>query len=185
MSRKPAVCGEYHASNIGQRSHVMRERYSIILLLLSTVFVASCGFLKKDKPEAPTVKTPLSQIPFETQLIVSATPDINPDIDGRPSPVRVRFFLSEAGVDLTTEPFEAIFEFGGADLTEKPVATIVLKPDTMRVVPVKGMRSQSTLSVAAAFRDPFSVQWIESRTIDTIGDGNIRITVNANGIEFE
>lgn len=155
------------------------------LMFFAIIFSSSCGFLKKEKPEFKIPETPLSQIPFETQLIVTTSPDLNPDSTGRPSPVRVRFFLTEADVDLTTEPFEAIFEFGTADLSEKPVATVVLKPDTMQVVAIKGMRSESTLTAAAAFRDPFSVQWIESRSIDTIGDGNIKVTVNATGIEFD
>lgn len=174
------------ASNTNGLPTSPTRRYGLILLTVGAMtLLGSCGFLKKDKPKIELPKTPLSQIPFETQVIVTSTSDINPNAGSRPSPVRIRFFLTDGSVDLKTMPFETIFEFGESDLTEKPVATVVLKPDTMLVVPIKGMRSQSTLTIAAAFRDPFSVQWIESRTIDTIGDGNITATINTTGVEFD
>jgi len=162
-----------------------RKLIAWFLLATSVIVNTGCGLLGfgKDKPEP--AEEPLSSIPFESQVIITADPDLNRDVEGRPSPVRVRVFLNGDEIDLASMSFEALFEFDGGSLSKKPVATLVAKPAKMAVVPIRGMRSESILTVAAAFRDPFSVQWLDSKTIDTVGDNTIKVTLDANGITID
>ncbi len=56
------------------------------LAIASLVALGSCGFLPKKSDNPDTV----------VQLVITASPSINPDINGRPSPVVVRIYQLKA-----------------------------------------------------------------------------------------
>ncbi len=56
------------------------------LAITSLVVLSSCGFLPKKSDNPDTV----------VQLVITASPSINPDINGRPSPVVVRVYQLKA-----------------------------------------------------------------------------------------
>jgi type VI secretion system protein VasD len=99
--------------------------------------------------------------PGIVELTISASADVNPDVEGRASPVIVRVYQLASAVKFENVDFFALFDKEqatlGADLLgreevavspgEEKKLTINLKPDAR------------SIGVAAAFRDIDQAQW--------------------------
>lgn len=170
----------YHQTNIGQYSSRM------LVLLFSLLPLSGCGILQTVGivDSAPKVQIPLSQIPYTVGLTINASENLNPGADSRPSPVRIRLFLTEPDKDLLSQPFETIFEFDGSRPASDPAAVIVLSPGDNRTVQLSGMMSQTQLIIAAAFHDVYSTTWIANKTIDTNNPGNNTVEISAESVEI-
>jgi len=155
-----------------------------MILALSSIFLSGCGFLKKEKPtfNFPTPEIPLSQQPYEFEVTITGSENLNPDPQGRPSPVRMRIFLTEPQTGIVQLPFEQVFEFSSVPPPVEPAATLVIQPGATESIVITGMKTHSNLTVAGAFRDPFSVQWVSAKQLDTDKAVNVAATVSPLGV---
>ncbi|MBX2825480.1 MAG: type VI secretion system lipoprotein TssJ [Gammaproteobacteria bacterium] len=161
---------------------------TLALVLLTTTLLTGCGVLQSigllpKPPEA--APTPLAQVPYQFELELTGADDLNVNSNARPSPIRLRLFLTESTIDLVGQPFETLFEFNGAKAPAKPAAVVVLTPGNTRRVTINGMRNQDQLVIAAAFQDLYSSSWIASRTINTANPGTITARVDATSVEIQ
>lgn len=133
-----------------------------LVLMLSTL-TSGCSILQKigilPGPAAVQSNAVLPQQTYELRLILSASKDLNPDAQSRPSPVQVRLFLADAQSEIATKSFEEMFDFDGNVMEPRPLATITLRPDQTKTVVLPASRSQTLLLIAAAYRDPYQSIW--------------------------
>jgi len=125
----------------------------------------------------------LSEQTYQLVLELSAASDVNRDAGSRPSPVRTLVFLTEPDVDVAAKPYESLFGVATADIDPKPDATLVMQPGGQNAIVLSGMKSQTRLSVAAAFREPYRTRWITSRIITP--DDTMRASVSINALYVE
>ncbi len=138
-----------------------------VTILAVTSLLAGCGLLQKvgilSTPEPPEVPPPvpisLSQQPFELHLTLSASSDLNPDTQSRPSPVQVRVFITEAQSEIGSKGFEEMFDYSGNFMDPRPLSTVTLRPGQTKDLVLPAYKSQSMLVVAVAYRDPFQSLW--------------------------
>ncbi len=119
-----------------------------ILMLL----VQACG----GKPVLPEPTPPLA-----LALTVVAAPDINPDLNGRPSPVAVALFQLKSAEGFGSADFFSLFDpvsvALGADLISREQITI--QPGETRVLTVDVAADARFLGAAAAYRDLEQADW--------------------------
>ena len=163
-------------------------RFATIVAVTS--LLAGCGLLQKvgilstpEPPEVP-VSIPLSQQPYELHLRLSASSDLNPDTQSRPSPVQVRVFITEAQSEIGNKGFEEMFDYSGNFMDPRPLSTVTLRPGQTKDLVLPAYKSQSVLVVAVAYRDPFQSLWKAVATLSpqdivsasaTIGETTITI----------
>jgi len=125
-----------------------------LLLAGILVMVSACALFSKDKPPPPTEPTRVV-IEFE------AAANINPNIDGRPSPVEVRIYHLRSYSVFKGAGFMPLFDGDekvlGKELVHKQV--IYLKPDEKHTVFYETAKDIRTLGIIAAFRDYDRGRW--------------------------
>lgn len=156
----------------------------LVCALAGSILTTSCGILQKvgilsspppAKIDAPApASVPLSEQPYDLKLILSASDDLNPDTQARPSPVQVRLFLTEPQSEISTKSFEEMFDFAGNVMEPRPLATVTMRPGEAKTVVLPAMKSQTLLVIAAAYRDPYQSVW------SAIAQITPRNTVNAS-----
>jgi type VI secretion system protein VasD len=116
--------------------------------------VNACGLFSKDKPPPATEPTRVV-IEFE------AAGNINPNIDGRPSPVEVRIYHLRSYSAFKGAGFMTLFDGDekalGKELVHRQV--IYLKPDEKHTVFYQTAEDIRTLGILAAFRDYDRGRW--------------------------
>lgn len=165
----------------------------LMAIALAASMLLGCSALEKvgilSGPEAPVIVTPpvaipLSEQPYELNLRLSASVDMNPDTELRPSPVQVRIFLLPPQADISEKSFEEFFDFDNQLMEPRPVLTVTLRPGETKNVILPANKSQSMLAVAAAYRDPYQAIWKDITTLSpsdtvvalaTIGKNNVAI----------
>lgn len=165
----------------------------VIAIAMAASLLSGCSALEKvgilSGPEAPAitappVAVPLSEQPYELNLRLSASSEMNPDTESRPSPVQVRIFLMTPQADVNAKEFEEFFDFGDQLMEPRPLLTVTLRPGETRNVILPAFKSQSMLVVAAAYRDPYQAIWKDIATLTpsdtvvalaTIGKNNVTI----------
>jgi type VI secretion system protein VasD len=125
------------------------------LYLIGILFaVSACGLFSKDKPPPPTEPTRVV-IEFE------AAGNLNPNIDGRPSPVEVRIYHLRSYSAFKEAGFMPLFDGDqkvlGKELVQKQV--IYLKPDEKHTVFFETAEDIRTLGILAAFREYDRGRW--------------------------
>jgi len=117
-----------------------------VVCLLALTGLAACG-------SAPPK-------PVTTKLAIAAAADINPDSDGRASPVVLRVYQLRTDAEFTGAQFFALYDNEKGALAASLVArdefTVLPGQDDQRVYPIAP--DTRFLGVLAAFRDP-AAQW--------------------------
>lgn len=142
-------------------------------VLAAALLLSSCGMvngflqgvgLASKPPEIPIapIEIPLSEQPMNVVLELTIDDDINPDVSNRPSPARARVFLSDSNIDLMSLPLEEIFEYGDNTLDLKPSASLTVRPGSTNKLVLDTVKTNNKITVAVAFRDPYSTQWIQN-----------------------
>ena len=170
--------------NVGRSALVLRWTTALLISAL----LSSCGILQKvgilSSPPPAAVDTPaptpLSQQPYELKLILSASAQLNPDTQGRPSPVQVRLFLTDAQSEIGSKSFEQVFDFAGNVMEPRPLATVTMRPGEAKTVVLPAMKSQTLLVIAAAYRDPYQSVWSAVAEISPQDTVNASATVGAS-----
>jgi type VI secretion system protein VasD len=101
--------------------------------------------------------------PAKAQLSISASTAVNPDADGRPSPVVVRLYQLKDDAAFGGADFFAIFDKEEATLAASLLSReeFVLAPGDARMVELQVSPEARFLGVAAAFRDIRNAAWRE------------------------
>lgn len=136
------------------RSNMLNRRRLLGLAALSVVgMLPGCSgdFFKSDPK------------PSEFSLVLSASPSLNPDIEGRPSPIWVRVYqLRSVGVFKTAE-FEPLFANDvavlGAEMLER--SEFVLTPNQVVEAndPIKVHEDTRFIGVIAAYHEINLAKW--------------------------
>jgi type VI secretion system protein VasD len=126
---------------------------------------AACGLLKKPTPPAPALPPITITAPVEAKakasMVLTASADVNPDRNGRPSPVLVRVYQLKADGAFKSSQFEPLFDddkkvladaFGTRD-------EFTLSPGQKQVIEVVLADSTRFVGVVAAFRDIANAEW--------------------------
>ncbi|MEE9318993.1 MAG: type VI secretion system lipoprotein TssJ [Granulosicoccus sp.] len=186
-----SIGADYSKSKLFTHKYVvpMTRKYLILLFLSLIAFsLTGCGLLQKigilpSPPESvvPALEVPLSQQTMITTLEITAEVNINLDTNSRPSPVKVRVFLTEPGIDLKSHTIEDIFELSGTELSATPRATTVIRPGASTSMTLTGVKSETQLSIAVAYREPYKTQWIVTHQMKS----NDSVQISARITEFE
>ncbi len=124
---------------------------SWVIGLVCSVLLASCA--SKPPPKPPK--------PIETQTVISASADVNPDSAGRASPVVIRVFQLRGDAEFNDADFFALY-----DKEKETLAANLIMRDERTVLP--GQELPLKLSLApdtrfvgaiAGFRDVQSSHW--------------------------
>jgi type VI secretion system protein VasD len=118
-----------------------------ILLVLAALGLAACA----SQPPKPVV----------TQATLSASADVNPDSEGRPSPVVVRIYQLKGDAEFNDAGFFALFDNEKATLGENLIMRDerTLFPGQKSPLNVALSPDARFLGVVAAYRDIRSSRW--------------------------
>jgi type VI secretion system protein VasD len=124
----------------------------------ASVIAVACALLLGSCASKPPPKPPQ---PVETQTIISASPDANPDSNGRASPVVVRLYQLRGDAEFNGADFFALY-----DKEKETLAASLIMRDERIVLP--GQKLELKVSLApdtrfvgaiAGFRDVQSSHW--------------------------
>ncbi len=120
---------------------------------LAAVVAASCASAPKPFRTAPQ--------PYKAQVTLAAAADVNPDANGRPSPIVVRVYQLKTDAAFGRAEYFALFDDEqkvlGPDLISR--REFVLTPAEQRVVEVEIDLGARFVGVLAAFRDIRNAEW--------------------------
>ncbi len=157
-------------------SELVGGRASVLVAL--TALLCGCG---ADLPPPPAE--------LHLTIQVAATPTINPDGAGRPSPVAVTLLQLKSVDTFQSTDFFAVTDPEGKALGEDLVAReqIILKPGETRDLPVKVDPASAYIGVAAAFRDIERAGWRAHAPLPrpppkAKGPQDVRMTVRLDGL---
>lgn len=130
----------------------MRHAFALALIPLA---LAGCGWFGDDEeeqqPPPPTI----------VRVTLTAGPDVNPDPDGRPSPIAVRVFRMEGTTAFTEVDFFTLDDDPddalGDELSEEVDA--VLMPGGVKAYEWELEEEERFVGVAAAYRDIENADW--------------------------
>jgi type VI secretion system protein VasD len=140
-----------------------------LVAALSILLLEGCGSdPEKEKPE-PAAKKPEKTEPKlrQVQLEISVSNEVNPDVDGRPSPIVLRIYelknLGKFEVGDFFKLFDEYDAFLGADLVASE--QFHLQPGDKKTV--KHALSEEThyIAAAAAYRDLNKAVWRDSKPL--------------------
>ena len=126
--------------------------------ILSGCLVAGCGLLKKAPPIPATPPVTIAAPPearAKASLTLTVGPDVNPNAEGRPSPVVVRVYQLKKQDAFLGAQFEPLYDDDKKALGEELVTTdqFRLAPgDAPRTIEVAFATDTQFLGVLAAFR---------------------------------
>lgn len=125
-----------------------------ILLLVVLTMLSGCGFFKKKPPPPPPEPTRVV-LEFET------TGDINPNLEGRASPLVLRIYQLKSYSAFSKADFFSLYEKDdqllGGDLIKKE--EIILKPAEKRTIHHKIPDDTRAIGLLGAFRNYEEAEW--------------------------
>jgi len=142
------------------------------LLVCLTLPLGGCGPLRSigllPSPPPPT--------DYLLAITLSATPDINPDASGRASPLRLHVYAGERDPGFGDLGFDAVFGTGAASGTgPTPLDTLVVAPGQSVELALTPDTRAVWVTIAAAYREPWSAIWSESVRVDGSGTARVRV----------
>lgn len=150
-----------------------RWRIVCIALLAAT---ALSGCSSKKKPAEP--------LPAKLDLATVVAPDVNPDVDGRPSPLLVRVYALRAKDGFSSADFFALFERDeqvlAGDLAKRE--EFILQPGQTQTLPREYAPDITHIGVMAAYRDVERSTWRGLIALPPGADGVLAISAGANAI---
>ncbi len=179
----------YQRSQLKSTRHGMR--YQLMRLIAVTFLIlgiSSCSLLRTVGllPKPVEIKLPpAAEIPYIVMLTIDVHKDVNPDLDGRPSPVKIKIFLTEPTIDFKEIEYNDFFGLDSQNLEPSAIMTISLRPGTTQIVELNAMKSQNQLTIAAAFRRPNQTKWLDSVLIGTEDQVEITAAITNIAVVFD
>jgi len=149
---------QYKIMNKSNRIDLSRLNTQWRILLLSALLLNTTACSTKEEVIAPTPD------PTILELKLKAGKLLNPDIEGRASPLVVRIYQFEAIDKFNTSDFFAIYDNDVALLGQDIIfrKELELQPDTNRNLSLESKPEARYLAIFAAFRNLDTAQWIAS-----------------------
>lgn len=159
---------------------VVRSRTAAAVSIFALAWAAaSCGKAPPPPPTAPPPAVTIAAPPeakVKAAMTLAAQGDVNPDANGRPSPVVVRVYQLRADGAFTGADFFALYNDEqktlGAELITRD--EFVLAPSESRTLDVTLSPDARYLGAIAAFRDIRNAQW---RAVAPAPRGGITLAV--------
>ncbi|HYM03858.1 MAG TPA: type VI secretion system lipoprotein TssJ [Stellaceae bacterium] len=143
----------------------------LLFALVVSVSLTGCG----SKPPPPTI----------VELTVQATPTINPDDTGRPSPVIVRIYqLAGAGAFEKADFFQLYEKEGavlGTDLLGRD--QVALAPGDSKSLTFEMKPTAKLIGIVAAFRDIGQATWRTEATVPPNKTTKLTIVVDKLAVQ--
>jgi len=143
-----------------------RRALAMLLALAAAPWLASCG--SKPPPPPPPPKPPPP--PPKLDVSILAAPRLNPDSNGRNSPVVVRVYELKSAARFASADFMSLFQQDSSALGPDVIARdeFVLQPDGLKSINRLLSPETQALGVMAAFRDLDRAKW---RTVIDLAPG--------------
>jgi type VI secretion system protein VasD len=137
--------------------------FALVSLYVGALALGACGKLRPPKPVEPPPLT-IAAAPkaaVKAPMTISTTADVNPDANGRPSPIVVRIYQLKTDAGFTAAEFFPLFDDDkkalGAELISRD--EFVLGPGERRMIDVTVATETRFVGAVAAFRDIRNAQW--------------------------
>jgi type VI secretion system protein VasD len=149
-----------------------------LILICCALTLAACGLFGKKKPPPPP--------PEPTQVVIQfeAAGDINPDGDGRASPLTVRIYQLKSYSVFEKADFFSLYDKDtaalGSDLLKKQET--LLKPNAQHTVFFKAEDGTKTIGLMGAFITNEGIQWKAAEGIQANKTSVINVFVSRAGI---
>ena len=172
-------------------SYQARKWQVTAVAFLAVLFISGCNPkaiptvifpAKPEAPEPPKPEPPKS-VPASVNLLVRD--NINPDTDGKVSPVQVRIFLADDSEAFKRPVFEQIFEFSGEQFNVKPLAVRTVRSGSVESIKLEIEPAHEVLAVAVGFRDISKAKWIEAVNLDIIKSSSFNFILSDNKIDYQ
>lgn len=148
------------------------------LTLLSAATLAAC-FAAKDEPPPPVPPTKL-------ELHIEATPELNPNPQGKASPVLLRIYELKGLGSFNSADYFSLYEKDqatlGPDLGRKQ--EMMVRPGEKKTVPLQPEDSTGFLAVFAGFRSLNGALWKGSVPITPHANNVVDIKLNASQMQM-
>ncbi len=148
----------------------MKRIFSIFkfIISLSTIFILSgCGIFGGTSEPEPVI----------LDLTISASKNLNPDIEKRASPIVIRIYQLTQIDTFNNSDFFALYENDQSILAKdlKYREEIEIKPGQSSVKPLEINAASKYIAVLAAFRDLDRAQWKSFLEIDPLNLQSLKI----------
>lgn len=148
-----------------------------LLLLCVIMLLSGCGMLKKKKPPPP---------PEPTRVVIEfeAAGDINPNSEGRASPLGVRIYQLKSYSAFGKADFFSLYDNDegvlGGELIKKQ--ELLLKPNEKRTVFFETEAETQTIGLLGTFMAYEAVQWKTAAGVQANKTAVINVSISRAGI---
>jgi len=136
--------------------------FALVSACVATLAVVACAKIRPPKPVATPLTIAASpEAAVKAPMTISTSADINPDANGRPSPVVVRVYQLKTDAAFTAAEFFALFDDDKKTLGPELISRdeFVLGPAERRTIDVAVASETRFVGAVAAFRDIRNAQW--------------------------
>lgn len=162
------------------RPHRISRRWSLAALASLGLALLLPGCASKPPPSPPPPKPKILTIELQ------AAPNLNPNINGRPSPVVVRLYELKSTAQFQSADFISLFEKDqsllGGDVAVRE--EFVLSPGESKSIRREFGADSKFIAVMAAFRDLERATWRGSIPLDLTRDNAIAVRFEASTIQL-
>jgi type VI secretion system protein VasD len=147
-----------------------------LILLMALLIVSGCGFFKKKKP--PPLEPTRVVLEFET------SGDINPNSEGRASPLFVRVYQLKSYSVFSNADFFSLYDRDEQVLSRELVnkEEIGLKPNEKRTIYFEAGDDTQTVGLLGIFMDYERLQWKSAAGIQPNKTSVFHVYVNGTGL---
>ena len=127
--------------------------------------------------------SPFSEL-SKINLKLSASDQVNPDLNGRPSPIVVRLFELRHPVAFESADFFSLYERAAKSLAPDLVASeeLQLRPGEIRELKLSVQSQSRYVGILAAYRDLPETRWRYTVPVITAGVTHIDLVLDQAGI---
>ncbi len=127
---------------------------------------------------------PFGPGPTSVAATVSATPNVNPNADGRPSPIVVRIYYLSDKAPFENADFFTLFDKDAAALGSAMLSRheYELKPGASRKLEEKPPQGANYIAALAAYQDIDGARWRAVYPIEPHQDNRITIQIGADAV---
>ena len=151
-----------------------KRKCFFVTVLLSLLFLNGCShFTKSDS------------VNHDVKINVTATPGVNPNIEGRASPVIVKVFALKKDTEFKQSGFFALYGMSSKQHSEDVLAikTLVLLPGGSQDVIMSLPSGTAFIGAIAAFQNLDDTVWLATNQI--LRSKVLQIEVSADQIKFK
>ena len=145
----------------------------ILICMLLTTLVAGCSTTRKTLGLVNNI-----------DISIRATKDVNPDAQGNPSPIVVRFYELTATENFRRADFATLFNDEQATIGEDIVRRdeFELKPEQNRNIVRKAKRGTKYIGVVAAYHNVANIKWRAVISLNPDGTTELVLHLEKTGI---